>query len=88
MPECQGRLTNNMVTCRKTGGGGVVSEFISELIDSVMEDDKATLRLDGIEGITREGAELMTLSPSIPNTVLKQFSLTRLLVRVSYSQKK
>ena len=48
--------------------GGVVGEFISELIDSVTEDDKVTLRLDGIKSATREGAELMTLSPSIPNT--------------------
>ena len=44
--------------------GGVVGEFISELIDSVTEDDKATLRLDGIEGATREGAKLMTLPPA------------------------
>ena len=61
-----------------------MGEFISELIDSVTEDDKATLRLDGIP--TREGAELMTLPPRIPNTVLKQL-LTCLLVRVSYSTK-
>ena len=74
----------------ETGGGevgGVVGEFISELIDSVTEEDNARLRLDGIEGATREGAELMTLSPSIPNIDLKQFSLMRLLVRVSYSPK-
>ena len=73
------------VLCRKlveVKSGCVVGEFISELIDSVTEDDRATLRLDGIEGATREGAELMTLSPSIPNTVLKP-----LLVRVSYSPK-
>ena len=87
MPECQGRLTNNMaesdhsdffhlveikngpsVLCRKLVE--VVGEFISELIDSATEDNEATLRLDGIEGATREWAELMTLSPSIPNTGL------------------
>ena len=40
------------VLCRKlveVKSEGVVGEFISELIDSVMEEDNARLRLDGIE---------------------------------------
>ena len=59
------------VLCRKlmkVKSRGVVGEFISELIDSVTEEENASLRLDGIEGAAREGVELMTLSPSIPNT--------------------
>ena len=43
--------------CRKlveVKSGGVMGEFISELIDSVTKDDKATLCLDGIEGATTE----------------------------------
>ena len=65
MPECQGRLTNNMaesdhsdffllveikngpsVLCRKlveVKSGIVVGEFISELIDSVTEENDAIL---------------------------------------------
>ena len=58
------------VLCRKlveVKSGGVVGEFISELIDSVTEDDKATLRLDDIEGATREGAELMSPAYQTPS---------------------